>query len=138
MYLRASSEHPITIFLPSHHCRPDFTTRVEPDVLSRKFLHHVRDAASSAREGERIFVLVLAHGNQDGMVEIGEHLVSSEELEGCFAGAPQGVKVTILLTGCRGQVLVTHFHNASVCHTCRRRCHEDLSERPQIRRKPRL
>jgi hypothetical protein len=91
----------------------DFTTRVEPEVLTQTFLQHIRDAASNAREGERIFILVLTHGDEDGMVEIGEQLVSREEVEGCFARAPRGVKVTILLTSCLTSLWAVPFTNPS-------------------------
>ena len=45
-------------------------------------------------------VVIVSHGDGKGLLTIGERIVSREEIEGCFAGAPQGVQVTIALTGC--------------------------------------
>ena len=57
----------------------DWATRVPPTELKARFVISVRNTARAAREGDRLVVFIVGHGNQasrtKGHVFVGEHSV---------------------------------------------------------------
>jgi hypothetical protein len=73
--------------------------------LADKFLKAIRRVSSNALPGERIVLVIVAHGHKDkGDVFIGSDpqgrpfRVSRAQVESCLACAPEGVQITILVT----------------------------------------
>jgi hypothetical protein len=97
---------------------PVFYTQGPPETHAITFLNSVRRVASAAQPGERIVVIVAAHGDVSGDVEIGtmgsehheaqtmggarsrERKMSRTLLESALAVAQDGVRITIISTAC--------------------------------------
>jgi hypothetical protein len=98
-----------------------FYETVEPKALADTFLHHIQDVASSVIEGDRLVIIIVAHGSNDGEVGIGKDdlgsdiCITREDIEERLAFAANDMKTTIITTACYSGLwllpLSTRFNN---------------------------
>lgn len=90
----------------------DFTTLVTPIDIANSFLTNLQTAAKHALPGDRILVLIVAHGYKGtGDIVIGNEFISRDTLEMSFAGIDNGVEITIVTTACYSGIWAVPFAN---------------------------
>jgi hypothetical protein len=89
----------------------DFTTLVPKISMAHHFLESLQTTAQHAVCGDRIVVVIVAHGN-DSVVAIGSEYVSRDALESSFAGINDGVSITIITTACVSGIWAVPFTNS--------------------------
>jgi hypothetical protein len=90
----------------------DFTTPATPIGIANSFLTSLQTAAEHAVPGDRILVIIVAHGSKGtGDITIGNEFISRDTLEMSFAGINNGVEITIVTTACYSGIWAVPFAN---------------------------
>jgi hypothetical protein len=84
-----------------------FYTQYLKNDLAEEFLKAIRLVSSNALAGERIVIVIVAHGESaQGNVYIGSNIrgkrirVTRSQIEACLSNATAGVQITIVVTSC--------------------------------------
>jgi hypothetical protein len=97
----------------------EFYVQHDPSILGDAFLEAVRTTSANAMPGERILVIIVAHGQRyTGDIYLGlnsekskRRTVSRLEVEASLAYAPNGVQITIISTACFSGLWILPLQN---------------------------
>ncbi|TDL24950.1 hypothetical protein BD410DRAFT_826881 [Rickenella mellea] len=93
----------------------DFTMQVDADKLAGAFLEQVEQASLNVFPGERILIVMIAHGQRvTGDLEIGDEYVTRAQVELRLAGIKNGVEITIISTSCFSGIWAMPFKNPRI------------------------